>query len=267
MTRPMLQACSSSRGKARIGVITPYSNTNLEADLALLRPSGVSWHVARAGGYDLDKIPDSGQMRQFARAGLDDALSLLLAVRPNIILYGCTSATLSMGYDFDRAFSNEVAERAGVPVVTAAGAVVEALHDISVHRVGFCSPYVESLNQESVRFLKSAGIDVVNVAGVDRELGNYGQGALEPHDVLELGLRADHANAEAIVLSCTDMRAVEVIEILEETTGKPVITSNQALAHAAITRLELTDAVPGWLGRSRKSGQVSPGASDMIVKA
>jgi len=41
---------SESRGRARIGAIVPVSNTNMEPDLWLMRPSGASVHVMRAGG-------------------------------------------------------------------------------------------------------------------------------------------------------------------------------------------------------------------------
>ncbi len=226
-----------SRGRARLGVIVPMSNTNLEPDMMLLRPEGVSLHFARAGGYDLNRVPDSDQMRRFAEASLDAVLALLLPARPDVLLYGCTSATLAKGPDFDRAFAAKLSERAGAPAVTAAGALVEALKDLGLGRVGFCSPYTEALNREAAGFLTEAGIEVVEQAYVGEDLGNYGQSALEPAAVFDLGRRADHPRAEAVVLSCTDMRAVEIIEQLEAATGKPVVTSNQALAYAAMKRL------------------------------
>jgi maleate isomerase/arylmalonate decarboxylase len=55
--------------------------------------------------------------------------------------------------------------------------------------------------------------------------------------VIALARRADCAEAEAIVLSCTDMRAVEAVDRLEALLGKPVVTSNQALAFAACRAL------------------------------
>ena len=51
-----------SRGTARIGLLVPFTNTNLEADMARLRPNGVSLHFARLRGYDRDEIPDEAQM-------------------------------------------------------------------------------------------------------------------------------------------------------------------------------------------------------------
>ncbi len=230
------------RGRARIGVVVPVSNTNLEPDLEMLRPAGVSLHFARAGGYDLDAIPDGGQMRQFALASLDDVLAALMAALPDVILYGCTSATLSHGPAFDREFQARIEREAGVPAVTAAGAVVETLTDLGVRRIGFTSPYVRSLNEEAAEFLRQSGFEVVATAHAVGDLGNYGVGALTPGEVHALGLRADHENAEAIVLSCTDMRAVEAIPMLERDLGKPVVTSNQALMRATIKRLGIEDA-------------------------
>ena len=57
-----------TRGRARLGVVVPFSNTNLEPDMMMLCPPGVSVHFARAGGYDLDAVPDENQMRHYSDA-------------------------------------------------------------------------------------------------------------------------------------------------------------------------------------------------------
>ncbi len=106
---------TSSRGRARIGVLVPFTNTNLEADLALLGPPGISFHVARLGGYDIDAVPDSRQMAGLGQAPIDEPLRLLAGVRPDLVLYGCTSATLTHGPAFDR---REPSLRSGGPITT-----------------------------------------------------------------------------------------------------------------------------------------------------
>jgi maleate isomerase/arylmalonate decarboxylase len=251
-------AQSESRGRGRIGIVVPVSNTNLEPDMVMLRPAGVSLHVARAGGYDLVRIPDARQMRQFAEASLDEVVDSLAAALVDVVLYGCTSATLALGPAFDRAFQAKIEARAGKPAVTAAGAVAEALRDLGIERIAFCSPYTRELNAEAMKFLKLSGIDPVSDAYVGEDLGNYGQGALTPHEVFELACRADSSRAQAVVLSCTDMRSVEAIEAIEAALGKPVVSSNQALMHVAIKRLGLLcSTVPGALGRSECPGQLA----------
>lgn len=237
------------RGAWRVGVIVPLSNTNLEPDMVRMKGSGMSMHFMRAGGYDLDEIPDSAQMRQFAETSLEPVMEGLRAVRPHGIIYGCTSATLSHGVDYDRRFVARMETMSGIPCVTAAGSIVTALTALGVSRVAFTSPYTHTLNEEGAGFLRGAGVEVVHTHYCGADLGNYGQGELTPQDVLALGLASDHPHAEALVLSCTDMRAVEVVDDLEQRLGKPVICSNQASLFALTARLGAPANVPGTLAR------------------
>ena len=228
-----------SRGKGRIGVLVPFTNTNLEPDMALLCPPGVSMHFARLGGYDLDAIPDAVQMAGLGAADLDETLRLLVGVRPDVILYGCTSATLTHGPAFDRDLAARAEAMSGAKTVTAAGALVTALNALGVKRIAFASPYVEEINNLAIDFLTRSGFETTSRAGVAVALDNYGQGEMTPEAVFELGRRADSAEAEALVLSCTDMRSVETLERLEQALGKPVISSNQAMIFSALTHLGL----------------------------
>ena len=91
-----------------------------------------------------------------------------------------------------------------------------------------------AINDQAVAFLAAEGIETVSRADIGRELGNYGQGELTPDEVFALALQADAPGAEAIVLSCTDMRSVETVERVEAATGKPVVCSNQAMMFQAL---------------------------------
>ncbi len=220
---------TESRGQARFGVLVPFTNTNLEADLAMLRPAGVSLHFARLGGYDLDAIPDERQMAGLGAAPLDEPLRLIAGVRPDVVLYGCTSATLTHGRAFDRELAARIRDHTGASTVTAAGALVHGLKALGARYIGFASPYVSAINDQAMAYFAEAGFETLNCADIGDPLDNYGQGELTPQEVFDLGLRADHPAAEAIVLSCTDMRSVETIGRLEAALNKPVLSSNQAM--------------------------------------
>ena len=235
-----------SRGRARFGILVPFTNTNLEPDMAMIRPDGVSLHFARLGGYDADEIPDEAQMQGLGASDLEEPLRLLNGVKPDVVLYGCTSATLTHGPGFDRQLAARIKTDSGAETVTAAGALVVALTALKAKRIGFASPYVPAINDMAVRFLSDMGFDTVQRTDVEGVLDNDGQGALQPEDVFELGLKADHPKADALVLSCTDMRSVEVIDRLEAATGKPVVSSNQALMFAALQALGMKDRVAGF---------------------
>ena len=239
---------TDARGAGRIGVLVPYTNVNLEPDASLLCPQGVSVHFARIGGYDVDETPDERQTAGFGTAPIEGPLGLLAGARPGVVLYGCTSATLTHGPRFDRDLTARIRRHVGAPTITAAGALVLALRNLGVTRIGFASPYVPGLNDRAIEFLAGSGFEAVSRAQVRTALGNHEQGALSPDAVFELGLRADSDAAEAIVLSSTDMRSVEVIERLETATGKPVVASNQALMFVAARALGA--AIPGrFFGR------------------
>lgn len=237
---------SYSRGRARFGVLVPFTNSNLEPDMALLRPDGVSLHFARLGGYDEDEIPDAEQMQGLGAADLDEPLRLLQGVRPDVIIYGCTSATLTHGPAFDTTLADRISAESGAHTVTAAGALVHALKSLGAVRIGFASPYVPAINDLAVSFLSITGFDVLARAEVSENLDNHGQGALDPQAVLALGQAADRPEADALVLSCTDMRSVEIIDRLEAKVGKPVISSNQAMVFQAMQLAGIADPVWGY---------------------
>lgn len=235
-----------SRGIARIGAFVPFTNVNLEADMAMMRPPGASMHFTRLGGYDIDEVPDAGQMSGLAQSDMDEAIRLLAGSKPDVVLYGCTSATLALGSAFDQSLSAKIKQKSGAPCITAAGALVNALNTLNVSNIAFASPYVAALNDDAVHFLASQGFNTVSRFDYPHDLGNYGQGELTPDQIVEFAMQANSPTAQAIVLSCTDLRAAETIELLEAQTDKPVITSNQALMFGAMQALELTDSVDGF---------------------
>ncbi|MGC3939833.1 maleate cis-trans isomerase family protein [Roseobacter sp. EG26] len=234
------------RSRARLGVFVPFTNTNLEPDLMMMCPADVSVHVTRLGGYDANEVPDSRQMAGLGAMNMDEPIRLLAGVEPDIVIYGCTSATMAHGRDFDAALSAQIASEGNARTITAAGALVHALQALEAERIAFASPYVPVLNDQAIAFLQSCGIETVSRADVAGTLDNAGQGNMSPEEVFDLGLQADSKKAKAIVLSCTDMRAVEVIEALETETGKPVVTSNQAIMFQALSQLNLTPARSGF---------------------
>lgn len=242
-----------ARGRARLGVLVPYTNVNLEADMEMLRPEGLSIHVARLGGYDLEEVPDEKQMAGLGASDIDETLRLLAGAKPDVILYGCTSATLTHGADFDKRLAQKIHQLCGAPTVTAAGGIVEGLRELGVTRIAFASPYVKAINDLAISFLAESGFETVSRADYPKALGNYGQGELTPEEVFALGMEAICDEAEALVLSCTDMRGAEVIEALELATGRPVISSNQAMLHAALKRIGVSPG-PKACGRLMRAG-------------
>ena len=238
-----------TRKRAKIGVLVPFTNTNLEPDMMMMCPPDTTVHFQRMGGYDVDEIPGSDQMAGLGASDICHDLRMICGVRPDVILYGCTSATLAHGSQFDQDLAQQIKVASGAVSFTAAGSLISAIKALGVSRIGFSSPYVGEVNIQAVDFMHDNGIETVKRADVGKELGNYGQGELTPDEVFGLALKADHPDAQAIVLSCTDMRSVETVTRIEQHLKKPVVTSNQAMMFCLMRALELPrhDRLPGQL--------------------
>ncbi|NOC46762.1 Asp/Glu racemase [Ruegeria sp. HKCCD7559] len=240
---------TETRTAAKIGVLVPFTNTNLEPDMEMLRPPNTTIHFQRMGGYDVDEIPGSDQMAGLGASDISHDLRMISGVRPDVVLYGCTSATLTHGPSFDAELAQQIKSESGALSLTAAGSLIAAIKALGATKVGFSSPYLGEINVQAMDFMAQNGIETVRCTDVGRKLGNYGQGELTPDEVYELACQADHPQAQAIILSCTDMRSVEAIDRIEATLGKPVVTSNQAMMFCLMRALNLPrhDALPGRL--------------------
>ncbi len=235
-----------TRARVRLGLLVPFTNTNFEPDMALMMPADITLHAARMGGYDEDEIPDADQMAGLGASDLDEPLRLLMGTKPDAILYGCTSATLTHGPAFDQDLAARIKTASGAETVTAASALVAALRALNITKIGFASPYVKDINDLAITFLDQSGITTIARSEMTTPLSNEDQGAMTPDDVYAHALMADHSDAQAIVLSCTDMRSVETLDRLETTLGKPVISSNQAMAFDTLRRLNFPNPIHGF---------------------
>ncbi len=226
----------------RIGVLVPFTNTVLERDLPHLCPPGATTYVTRIGGYGIDELPDVSAMAAMGDADIDQALEFIAGVNPDVVFYGCTSATLTHGLDFDRTLRHHIGSATRALAITAAGALVFTLRRFDVNRIAFVSPYTRDVADEAITFMESAGFTTVGSAVPDGEVLPREQGAFTPADIVELARRADRPGAEAIVLSCTDLRAVEATPHIEEQLAKPVIAVNRAMFTELAARLPELDS-------------------------
>jgi maleate isomerase len=166
----------------------------------------------------------------------ESAIGQLLPARVDVIGFACTTASFYAGVEGERRLRARLEEAAGVPVVTAIGAVVAALAWLGARRVAMATPYSARVNALAEAFLKGSGIDVVSSAG----LGIHDTadiGFVDEETVFRVAKGAARADADALFLSCTNLPTVSVIPALEAETSRPVVSSNQALTWAMLRRI------------------------------
>jgi maleate cis-trans isomerase len=183
---------------------------------------------------------------------LPAAAELLAAAGPDLCLYGCTSGSFIDGLEGLERIVSLLTAVVGCPVVATTAAVVDALEALGIRRVALATPYVDEVNDLEASFLESTGFRVTAVRGLG--LSGSAIREVEPSAVAALAFAADTPDADAVFVSCTDLRALDVLEETEGALGKPVISSNQASLWAVLRRAGVLEQIPG-LGALLRLGQ------------
>ena len=123
--------------------------------------------------------------------------------------------------------------------------VVDALRELNITKLVVGTPYLDEINLMESKFLNEKGFDVLNIEGLNLETG-LSFGKVTPQFWKKFALEIDKPEAEAIFLSCGGIRSLEVVQEVEEITGKPVITSNQAEMWSCLRRAGIKDKISGF---------------------
>lgn len=230
-----------------MGLIVPSVNAVIEPEFNRVAPPGFTFHATRVM---LRETTPEG-VREMNRE-VDHAAALLATLRPAVLVYACTSGSFVDGWEALQRQMDRLADQADCPVVATSAAMVAALQHLGVRCIALATPYLDSVNRLEQAFLEGRGFCV----RVCRGLGLSGQAIREvpPERVYALAVEADDPQAEAVFVSCTDLRALEVVDALERALRKPVLTSNQVTLWALLR-------AAGWAGTLDGCGRLLAGVA------
>ncbi len=223
--------------RAKIGVLVPSANTITEAEFNALKPEGVSVHAARL--YITHPTADT-----LARMNEDteSAARLIATARPSVVAFACTTGSLLEGPGSDDRIIKRIEKITGVPATASATSVIRAFRELGVQKVSVGTPYNEDLTRREADFFEQAGIRVVKIKGLD--LGGE-MADLPLEEVKNLAREVNRPEADAVFLSCTDLRALPVLAPLEEELGKAVFSSNIATFWDVMRILKMKEPIRG----------------------
>lgn len=220
------------------------------------------------------------QAREISRPEvIAETVRTVAATGPSVYFYGCTSGSFVRGVEGERRLTATIAEagrdaaeaaafavdtaataypapeihptgeatdsmvHAGLPpAVTTSGALLEAIQGLGLHTISAATPYDAGLGAVFSRFFAEAEIHVAHTA----HLGLSGRiWTVDEQSIYELIRRSDTDQAEAVVVSCTNLPTAGLLDQLEQDLGKPVISANQATVWATLARCGLRYQGPG----------------------
>lgn len=227
---------------ATLGLVVLQSDETLEQDLRRLLPGGqVATYVTRIPSAT-DLTADS-----IAQMGRDLPAATSLFPRPtqfDAVAYGCTSGTTLLGADkVDATLRAHCSTHATTNPLSAA---LAAMRQLGVQRIGLVTPYALDIAADVQAAFEDAGHPVPHaVAFGERNEANVvrisaASLAEAAHEVAR--------DVDAVFLSCTNLRTLDLITPLEAALGIPVLSSNLCLIwHLAA----LSDAADHMRGPGR----------------
>ena len=243
--------------RARIGLICPIGES-IERAFNLYAPEGVAINSTKLWfpGPTIEGLV-------YLSDQLETAAGMYKKQRHELLVFGCTSGSMVKGYGFDKECIRRRELASGVPSITTSTAVLEAFDCLGMPKTAVITPYPDETNAMEKRFLEDNGVHVTSIAGMDcspiRQFGvpDISQGIvrvkgdmadIEPSQIYRAVREMDLGDAQCLFISCTGLNTMEIISLLEQDLGIPVITSNQASLYGALRHCGVGTCIPG-LGR------------------
>ena len=227
--------------RARMGLIALATDHVIEHELfRLVHPiEGTQIYTTRIP-MEPEVTPRS--LHRMKQSLTNSAKTLLPGISFNVIGYGCTSASVIIG-------EKEISEaiqlaHPNVAVTTPITACLAALKTLNATRIGLLTPYVEAVNQPIRKYFKTRDIEIVKSATFS-EIDDNRAGMITPNSIKRAVLEVfSDLDLDLIFISCTSLRAAELIPELEALLGVHVTSSNHALTWHMLRISGVLDSLP-----------------------
>lgn len=227
--------------RAKIGVIAPLDD-KVEYAFNKYAPDGVSFNCTR-----LSFPGPTPEGLIYLSDQLENAARMYRSQEHDVVLFGCTSGSCIKGYGFDKECIERIERACGWPGLTTSTAVLEAYQALGLKKTVVMTPYPDETNEAEKKFMEDNGLEVTSITGVGFNKNGPYSHAGKLH-LYRNAKKLKTEGAEVFFLSCMGLATMELVEILEEDLGMPVITSHQASLWACLRHAGIRDKLPG-LGR------------------
>ena len=245
-------------GRARLGMLTPSSNTVLEPTTSAMLAGlpDVTAHFAR---FRVTEIALSeAALGQFDDTEILRAAELLAHAKVDVVAWNGTSASW-LGFDRDERLCERIETVTGAKACTSVLAFREILGSGNIRELGLVTPYTTDVQTRIVENWAAAGVTCT----AERHLGlsdNFSFAVVDDRRVADLVRDVARQGCEAVAIVCTNMRGARLAEPLEAELGIPVYDSIATTLWKSLRLAGIDTAlVQGW---GRLFDGVPPAGSD-----
>jgi maleate isomerase len=208
-------------------LVVPDTNTTMEPEMAA--------HWPELGGIVRVGIPRpprpimASDLPEYREATLK-AVRSCLERKPDIVLYGCTTAGFLAGPTGDREMCDALADAAQAPAVTTAHSMAEVLQHENIRHPAVVTPYLQASNDGLIRFLAAYGVEVAVLESLQfTTVEQYNDARQE--QVWDIAIPTGrHPGADGLFIACTQLPTLGILGRLRAACAKPVWGAIQATA-------------------------------------
>ena len=225
----------------RIGLIALGSDFVIEKDFNnIIQDKKIDFFVNRIKTYD-----------PLNRENLIKMSEELTYVTSNIlpnedidcIVYGCTSGTIASGFEtIEKKIKNAKPKS---KVITPSTAAITALKKLNIKKISLFTPYPKKLNDEVLSFFKDEKFLITSNYYLDIE-SDTDIWKVDPEYLFKVLVSMDHADSDALFISCTALPVLQIIEKLEKKLKKFVLSSNQVLIWDTLEKIGQNNSINGF---------------------
>jgi len=225
----------------RVGLITLASDFRIEKDFNnVIHDKDVDLYCNRIHCYNPLTNETLKKMADDIPKVTED---ILPDQKLDCVAYGCTSGTIAAGY-------TSIVEKVNLAkpntkVTTPITSAVNALKILKINKLSIFTPYTDEINQSVINYFKKENINITELSYFDIA-SDLDIGKIDPDYLLDVLVKKDLSNSDALFVSCTALPVLSIIKDLEKKTGKVVLSSNQTLIWDTLKQIDFKNQVEGY---------------------
>ncbi len=233
--------------RAKVAIVVPATNTVVQPEMELMRPTGVTNHVTR---MVLPPRPYDDQAAyklalETEKGNLEVALESVLVCEPHVVAHG--HSIHSFRGDAKRALDEEkrLEDLCGIPFITPSRAVLAGLEAIgNPSKIAILTPYWPPADEMITHFFQACGYEVSKTYGM-KSIGPTAVARFTAEEIIAAFEQVDHPEAQAFIHVGTNLPVSALTPLIEKKFGKPLIGVNVATYWWALRKIGILDPLPG----------------------